>query len=275
MSSAAKMMDFDNILDIASQNQGVSNVQKRYSLQAGPSKRDPRSKGVNPTAVQALLKKRSHDTKKKEIEMKKQKETLLARRIELKSDRKARAMASRTKDNFKGYNGVPITDSPNKRKTKLEMQEERAMNEDRFRNTSIDPADDEDNYEYEQSDSEPDQEPEPLRAGKTIGSGIKPSSKKPSGPPKPPLAFADLLKLAEKKQHEPVELKPKTVKKEERPRTADEMRELELERKAKRQGKDRETDRDRSQPSSISGKKGNSGKGSKKWQATKELFRKT
>lgn len=39
--------------------------QKRYSLQAGPSKRDPRSKGVNPSAVQALLKKKVHDTKKK------------------------------------------------------------------------------------------------------------------------------------------------------------------------------------------------------------------
>lgn len=188
--------------------------------------------------------------------MKKQKEALLAKRVELKSDRKARAMASRTKDNFKGYNGVPVSDSPNKRRTKLEMQEERAMNEDRFRNTSVDPEDDEDNYEYEQSDSEPDQEPEPLRAGKTIASGVKPSSRKPSGPPKPPLAFADLLKLAEKKQHEPVELKPKVVKKEDRPRTADEMRELELERKAKRQGKEREIDRDRPQSSSNSVKKG-------------------
>lgn len=39
--------------------------QKRYSLQAGPSKRDPRSKSVNPSAVQALLKKQFHDTKKK------------------------------------------------------------------------------------------------------------------------------------------------------------------------------------------------------------------
>lgn len=234
--------------------------------------------------MQALLKKQFHDTKKKgndpgikyikynlpkyihiciltcvsETELKKQKEALLAKRVELKSDRKARAMASRTKDNFKGYNGVPVLDSPNKRRTKGEMQEESGMNQDRFRNASVDPEDDEDNFEYEQSDSEPDQEPEALRAGKTVGSCVKPSTKKPSGPPKPPLAFADLLKLAEKKQHEPVELKPRTVKKEERLRTADEMRELELERKAKRQGKDRGTDRerDRCQPSSISVKKG-------------------
>ncbi|MEQ2245032.1 hypothetical protein ILYODFUR_023417 [Ilyodon furcidens] len=59
------MMDFDNILDIASQNQGVSSVQRRYSLQAGPSKKDPKSKGVNPAAVQALLNKRHNDTKQK------------------------------------------------------------------------------------------------------------------------------------------------------------------------------------------------------------------
>ena len=233
--------------------------------------------------MQALLKKQVHDTKKKgndpgiryikynlksidiciltrllEIELKKQKEALLAKRVELKSDRKARAMASRTKDNFKGYNGVPVLDSPNKRRTSLELQEERAMNQDRFRNASIDPEDDEDNYEYEQSDSEPDQEPEAPRASKPIGNSVKPSFRKASAPSKPPLAFADLLKLAEKKQHEPVDLKPKTVKKDERLRTADEMRELELERKAKRQGKDRGTDRerDRSQPSSISVKKG-------------------
>lgn len=39
--------------------------QKRYSLQAGPPKKDPRSKGVNPAAVQALLKKQNIETKKK------------------------------------------------------------------------------------------------------------------------------------------------------------------------------------------------------------------
>ncbi len=56
--------------------------------------------------------------------MKKQKEELLAKRVELKSDRKARAMASRTKDNFRGYNGIPVVETPKKRRSKLEMQEE-------------------------------------------------------------------------------------------------------------------------------------------------------
>lgn len=39
--------------------------QKRYSLQAGPPKKDPKSKGVNPAAVQALLRKQHTETKKK------------------------------------------------------------------------------------------------------------------------------------------------------------------------------------------------------------------
>ena len=202
-----------------------------------------------------------------ESEFKKQKKELLAKRVELKSDRKARAMASRTKDNFRGYNGVPVVEAPKKRRTKLEMQEEYSNDEERFRNNSIDPEDDEDNYEYEDSGSEPEQVPEPLRPGKNSACGSnsgKPSSKKPSGPPKHSqshMNFADLLKLAEKKQFEPVELKPKVAKKEERLRTADEIRELELERKAKRQGKDRELnperDRDqRSQSSAGSTRKG-------------------
>uniref|UniRef100_A0AAQ4QGU2 Protein SPT2 homolog n=1 Tax=Gasterosteus aculeatus aculeatus TaxID=481459 RepID=A0AAQ4QGU2_GASAC len=224
---------------------------KRYSLQAAPPKKDPRSKGVNPSAVQALLKKQTCESKKKEIQMKKKKKELLAKRVELKSDRKARAMASRTKDNFRGYNGIPVVELPKKRRSKLEMQEERSSNGEGFRNNFIDPEDDEDNYEYEQTDSESEQEPEPRRPGKTTGFGgngggssnssVRPSSKKPSGPPKPappPMNFAELLKLAEKKQFEPVEVKTKLVKKDERLRTAEEIRELELERKVKRPIKD-------------------------------------
>lgn len=47
----------------------------------------------------------------------KKKEGLLAKRVELKSDRKARAMASRTKDNFRGYNGIPVVEEPKKRRS--------------------------------------------------------------------------------------------------------------------------------------------------------------
>ncbi|XP_057691610.1 protein SPT2 homolog [Corythoichthys intestinalis] len=220
------MMDFDNVLSIATQNQGVSGVQKRYSLQAGPPKKDPKSKGVNPAAVQALLQKRQNEARKKEIEFKKQKEDLLAKRVELKSDRKARAMASRTKDNFRGYNGIPVVDVPKKRRSKQDAETD--GNRETFRNRYVEPEDDGDDAEYGPTDSEPDEEPEPLGKDspkKKLG-GANPKS----APPR--MNFADLLKLAEKKQHEPVELKAKAAK-EERLRTADELKELELERRAK------------------------------------------
>ncbi|KAM9754111.1 protein SPT2 homolog isoform 2-T2 [Menidia menidia] len=271
-------MDFDNILNIASQNQGLSNVQKRYSLQTGPPKKDPKSKGVSAAAVQALLKKQHVENKKKELQMKKKKEELLAKRVELKSDRKARAMASRTKDNFKGYNGVPLVEAPKKRGSK---QDELDKDDDRFRNNSVDPLDDEDNYEYDQTDSEPEPEPEVLRPGRIPGvgggSGGKLLPKKPSGPSKPgpsPLNFADLLKLAEKKQFEPVELKAKVVKKEDRLRTADEIRELEMERKAKKLDKNKdsrvEKERDgKSHSSSSSIRKGSLEKEQKQYRPQK------
>lgn len=247
-SAAKMMMDFDNVLSIATQNQGGSHAQKRYSLQAGPPKKDPKSKGVNPAAIQALLKKQQVDHRKKEIEIKKQKEELLAKRVELKSDRKARAMASRTKDNFKGYNGIPIVEGPKKRRTKQEMLEEaRRINSEKFRNDVINPEDDEDNYEYEQTDSESDQEPQRNTCG---SASFKPSTKPSMAPKSSQLNFADLLKLAEKKQFEPVELKSKAVKKEERLRTAEEIRELELERKAKKLYKDVKGERSHTSSSS-------------------------
>ncbi|XP_028305567.1 protein SPT2 homolog [Gouania willdenowi] len=248
------MMDFDNVLDLATQNQDQSNTpRKRYSLQTGPPKKDPKSKGVDPAAIQALLKKQHKDAFKKEIEKKKQKEELIAKRVELKSDRKARAMASRTKDNFRGYNGIPVVEVPKKRRSKHEMQQN--SEGERFKNHSIDPEDDEDNYEYEQTDSEQEEEPEPLRQGMSSGgsnSNKKTPLKKVSGTsrPAPTMNFADLLKLAETKQFEPVELKPKVSKNEERLRTAEEIKELEMERRAKRQDRDRNALPDRLKASS-------------------------
>lgn len=195
------------------------------------------------------------------MQKKKQKDELHAKRVELKMDRKARAMAARTKDNFRGYNGIPLVESPKKRRSKLEMQDCKSDDMPRFRNDSIDPENDEDNYEYEESDSE--SEFQATRPGKNpcdsgSSSNIhKHSSKIISGQPKPnapPMNFADLLRLAEKKQFEPVEVKPKPVRTDERLRTADELRELEMERRAKRQDKDRDAkvDRERDDKAQLS-----------------------
>ncbi|XP_067090102.1 protein SPT2 homolog isoform X2 [Osmerus mordax] len=251
-------MDFENVLSMASQNQGLSSVpQKRYSLQTGPPKKDPKVKGVNSAAVQAFLKKQEQESRKKDLQMKKKKDVLLAKRVELKSDRKARAMASRTKDNFRGYNGVPILEEPKKRRSKGEMGDNQPRGD----------TYDEDNYEYEQTDSESEPEPDPVpqRPNKAPS---KPSKNPGAGPPKgapPPMNFAQLLKLAEKKQFEPVEVKAKQINKnEERLRTAEEIRELEMERKVKKQDKGRDSrpqERDgRSQASSSSSRKSSSDK---------------
>lgn len=209
-------MDFREILLIASKGQGVNNVPKRYSLAVGPPKKDPKVKGVQSAAVQAFLRRKQEEVRRKALEEKKRKEELVKKRIELKHDKKARAMAKRTKDNFHGYNGIPVEEKSKKRQvveshTSQGTDQEYEMEE-------------EDEYlEYNQAESEYEEEQEPPKV-----------ESKPKVPVKsaPPLMnFTDLLRLAEKKQHEPVEIK--VVKKtEERPMTAEELREREfLERK--------------------------------------------
>uniref|UniRef100_A0A8C3SRK0 Protein SPT2 homolog n=1 Tax=Chelydra serpentina TaxID=8475 RepID=A0A8C3SRK0_CHESE len=199
----------------------VSKTFKRYSLAVGPPKKDPKIKGVQSAAVQAFLRRKEEESRGKELEAKRKKEELLAKRIELKHDRKARAMASRTKDNFYGYNGIPTEEKPKKRQN--------CENIDRCTDAEYMTEDEAEQFEYSQTESE--HEPEEYEE--------KPSKAavKPKAPPKSvptPMNFVDLLRLAEKKQYEPVEIK--VVKKtEERPRTAEELREREfLDRKNKK-----------------------------------------
>lgn len=245
--------------------------QKRYSLKPGPPKKDPKVKGVNSAAVQAFLQKREKEEKHKgnfkavfsnklqknallitniyvyflflfpELEKKRQKDELLAKRVELKSDRKARAMASRTKDNFRGYNGIPVVEQPKKRQCKSEQDQEHQDNDDSYY--------DEDNYEYAATESDSEHESFPVRppersiAPPKMSSVQKKNSVRLKAAP-PHMNFADLLKLAEKKQFEPVELKP-IKKTEDRLRTAEEIKELELEHKVKKKinGRDSKTDK--------------------------------
>ncbi|NXM96707.1 SPT2 protein, partial [Sylvia borin] len=189
-------------------------LQKRYSLAVGPPKKVPKVKGVESAAVQAFLRRQEEEKRKKALEERRKKEQLLARRIELKHDRKARAMASRTKDNFYGYNGVPVEEKPKKRRA--------CENVAQAPETEYATEDETEQLEYSQTESEHEQEEYEEKPSK--------AAVKPKAPPKTapaPLNFAELLRLAEKKQYEPVEIKP--VKKvEERPRTAEELREREF-----------------------------------------------
>ncbi|NXC20694.1 SPT2 protein, partial [Corythaeola cristata] len=196
-------------------------LQKRYSLAVGPPKKVPKVKGVESAAVQAFLRRQEEEKRKKALEERRKKEQLLARRIELKHDRKARAMASRTKDNFYGYNGIPVEEKPKKRRA--------CENVTQAPGAEYATEDETEQLEYSQTESEHEQEEYEEKPSKV--------AVKPKAPPKSvpaPLNFAELLRLAEKKQYEPVEIKP--VKKvEERPRTAEELREREyLGRKKKR-----------------------------------------
>ncbi|NXY75741.1 SPT2 protein, partial [Glareola pratincola] len=196
-------------------------LQKRYSLAVGPPKKVPKVKGVESAAVQAFLRRQEEEKRKKALEERRKKEELLARRIELKHDRKARAMASRTKDNFYGYNGIPVEEKPKKRKA--------CENVAQAPEAEYATEDETEQFECSQTESEHEQEEYEEKPSKV--------AVKPKAPPKTapaPLNFAELLRLAEKKQYEPVEIK--AVKKvEERPRTAEELREMEyLGRKNKR-----------------------------------------
>lgn len=238
-------MDFREILMRASEQQGLSAVPKRYSLAVGPPKKDPKVKGVHSAAVQAFLKRQEEERKKKVLEEKRRKEDLLAKRVELKHDRKARAMASRTKDNFCGYNGIPVDEKPKKRQGR-ENSSDRIL--DRGEGMT---GDEMEQYEYSQSETEHESDYEEKPPTTSV---------KPKAPPKcapPPMNFTDLLKLAEKKQYEPVEIK--AVKKtEERPMTAEELREREyLERKNRKGGlpKDKKVEKEVKRVASNSSKK--------------------
>ncbi|NXR59283.1 SPT2 protein, partial [Rhadina sibilatrix] len=189
-------------------------LQKRYSLAVGPPKKVPKVKGVESAAVQAFLRRQEEEKRKKALEERRKKEQLLARRIELKHDRKARAMASRTKDNFYGYNGVPVEEKPKKRRA--------CENVAQAPEAEYATEDETEQHEYSQTESEHEQEEYEEKPSKAA---VKPKAPPKSAPA--PLNFAELLRLAEKKQYEPVEIKP--VKKvEERPRTAEELREREF-----------------------------------------------
>ncbi|XP_054684674.1 protein SPT2 homolog [Grus americana] len=214
-------MDFHNILMMASEQQGLNAVPKRYSLAVGPPKKVPKVKGVESAAVQAFLRRQEEEKRKKALEERRKKEQLLARRIELKHDRKARAMASRTKDNFYGYNGIPVEEKPKKKRA--------CENVTQAPEAEYATEDEAEQHEYSQTESEHEQEEYEEKPSKVA---VKPKAPPKSAPA--PLNFAELLRLAEKKQYEPVEIK--TVKKvEERPRTAEELREREyLGRKNKR-----------------------------------------
>ncbi|KAK9410064.1 protein SPT2 like [Crotalus adamanteus] len=173
------VMDFREILVRASEQQGSSAVPKRYSLAVGPPKKDPKVKGVQSAAVRAFLRRQEEEQKKKVLLEKRRKEELLARRVEMKHDRKARAMASRTKDNFHGYNGIPIDEKPKKK----QAHENRTSGSTDCR--AQDEMNEED-YDLSESEQEPEEyeEKPPKRSEKPKMNGMRPfPNHRPGIPP--------------------------------------------------------------------------------------------
>ncbi|XP_078405195.1 protein SPT2 homolog isoform X2 [Cetorhinus maximus] len=298
-------MDFSSILNKATENRVDAQRTKRYSLSVKPLKKYPQVKEVQSAAVRAFLKRKEEEVKNKDLEEKRRKAELIAKRVALKHDRKARAMATRTKDNFRGYDGTPV-----------EQKSKKKTSDDEGKDQTMDDSNDEDYYyggaqvedeisEVEDSDefgehwderpvkrqhTEPERpvkrqhtepeipvkrqhtqpeipvkrlkrqhrEPEiPSKEPKRLCREPEISTKEPEQlcrevkkhkapkkPPSAPMNFSDLLKLAEKKQFEPVELKP--IKKvDEKLYTAEELKEIEfLERKRQKQNDRRKSERE-------------------------------
>ncbi|GCB72282.1 hypothetical protein scyTo_0001908 [Scyliorhinus torazame] len=292
-------MDFSSVLNKATENRVDAQATKRYSLSVKPPKKCPQVKGVQSTAVQAFLKRKEEEVKNKDLEARRKKSELIAKRVALKHDRKARAMATRTKDNFRGYDGIPV-EQKIKKKTSDDEEKDQIMGDSNDEDYYYAEAQAEDEIsEVEDSDefgehwgerpvkqqhTEPEapvkrlkrqhREPEiptkepkrlhkeheiPTREPEELCREIK-KTKVPKKPPSAPMNFTDLLKLAEKKQFEPVELKP-VKKTEEKLYTAEELKEIEfLERKRQKQNDKRKSEREAFSSPTISSKKESSAK---------------
>ncbi|XP_020391451.2 protein SPT2 homolog [Rhincodon typus] len=243
-----------------------------------------------------------------DLEERRRKAELLAKRVALKHDRKARAMATRTKDNFRGYDGTPVEQKSKKKTSDDELKDQRMddSNEEDYYYEAAQGEDElseiEDSEEFEEHfDERPvkrqhtevpvkrlkrqHREPvvstkEPKRLCKEPETFTKEpeqlcreakKSKVPKKPPSAPMNFTDLLKLAEKKQFEPVELKP-MKKVEEKLYTAEELKEIEfLERKRQKQNDKKKSEKEGtlSHPTSSS-KKESSTKDSKSIKAVRD-----
>lgn len=141
-------MDFYKVMKVAAAQSSGDGSTKRYSLAGGPPKKDPKVKGVQSATVRAFLRRKEEEILQKELEEQRKKEELLAKWKEMKHDKKARAMALRTKDNFHGYNGIPIEDKPKKSKKDLEID-----NDTNMQGENEEYLTEEEMYEYSQSES--------------------------------------------------------------------------------------------------------------------------
>ncbi|GFX44472.1 hypothetical protein TNCV_4712981 [Trichonephila clavipes] len=241
-------IDFKELLNIADYNkveaQDEASV-KRYSTTLPPPKKSQKST-VQSDGVRRFLEKRKAEEEAKAAEARRQKEKLLALRAQnTKSNKKAKIMASRTKDN--DFSRIKLTEDEVAAKQKIEQELQRKHLMDKVERMKC-------RIELEEKEKlqpkkrkrkskngveeiiEPYIEepiPDKLKKFKNGANDNKSSGHKSQRPAPPPMSFEELLKVAQVKQFEPVEI-PVQKKKEERLLTKRERRIFEEEQERMR-----------------------------------------
>lgn len=258
-------MNFGHLLNVAEKNRSLSTTVtsvKRYTTEVAPAKKPPKS-NVQSAAVRAFLQRKEQEEKQKQLEELHKKEKLLELRAQnSKSNKRAKVMASRTKDN--DFSRIRLTEEEEEARRKREMELHRKMLTDKVERMKARIA------LVQQEEGQPHKRKRRRlsASGEHLDSEVsteqqKPHERKPrkrkyelytgeeepeeeeikkqrpptSRPPPPVVDYHDLLKIARVKQHEPVPIeKPVERQKEEwRPLTKQE-KEKRLEEELHRKG---------------------------------------
>lgn len=222
-------MDFKELLSLAKSNKDEAAYEasvSRYNSDLPPPKKMPKS-SVQSSGIKKFLEKKKAEEDARVAEAKRKKEQLLLiRSLSTKNNKKAKIMASRTKDN--DFSRIRLTldeiEAKKKReaalirqnldnkvermKARIEMEEKEALLPRKRKRKSKNGEHvqvHDDNIPEEESSRRKDPSDFKQNGDKSLiakSNGIRKAPK----PPPPSLSFMELLKIAEKKQHEPLEI---------------------------------------------------------------------
>ncbi|GAB0091401.1 hypothetical protein DMENIID0001_062420 [Sergentomyia squamirostris] len=248
-------MDFGTLLHVAKKNsQDGADKSRCYSTKFAPPKKECRDKKLSAN-IQKFLAKKEQEEKQKEREKIRKRDELLAMR-----DTKSKNKINKMLKVIKSANKSAIADAVDTENTAITLQGPDQPDEDDYGYVSQEASafykqmmdkyksqPEEDKFApvrrkasstdvrkapREATVSTPSTVKRPEPTLPENGKDEKPKMKKP---PPPPVDFASLLKLAEKKQHEPIEIVQEVKKKEDtkRPMTQKEKEEFEREQALK------------------------------------------
>ncbi|XP_014664244.1 PREDICTED: protein SPT2 homolog [Priapulus caudatus] len=242
-------MDLEQLLKVAEKNNGRkshnSKDVKYFNSKVPPPKKDPKSK-VQPNAIKAFMARKEEEERKKETLAHQKKEELLAARQVAGTARKARSMATRTKDNLKDNSNLTLgkreTQNYEDARRKFQDKVDRLKNErlnlietevkggiqpsavstKRERNEDSSCRSSDKKSRSNKKECAPPSKTSSSHKRKPEGASGKSRSsangdaerheslapkreiKRARAPPPPAMDFADLLRLAEQKQKQPV-----------------------------------------------------------------------